>query len=172
MGQRSDRLLEILVGDQEPPEAEHELYMAGAVTVSPVIPEGQGESKVLLTTRAFWAGSATPQCAEYLGLLLGLRAVARHPDCATTRRVICWGDSAPIARHLEEGGEPTPDPRQLIPLVELARQLRAELAERFAMPVNVSNRDRSIEGEEDKLARAALRARAPALEGPGDGGIL
>ena len=65
-----------------------------------------------------------------------------------------------------------PYPWQVIPLFELLRQLRAQLAERLAMPVNLSNRDRSIEGEEDELARAALRAPAPALTGPGDGAIL
>ena len=78
---------------------------------------------MLVSKKGFVPGSYTPQqCAEYLSLLLGLEAVIKHLGCVQGRRAVTVGDSAPVVRHLHGGADPSPDSRQLVPLMELARR--------------------------------------------------
>ena len=96
--------------------------IAGAATVWLVKKREQSGCKVLVSKKGFVPGSYTPQCAEYLSLLLGLDAVIKHLGCVQGRRVVTVGDSAPVVRHLQGGADPSPDSRQLVPLMELARR--------------------------------------------------
>ena len=173
MGQRSDRLLEILVGDQEPPEAEHEQYMAGAVTVSPVTPEGQGESNVRVTTRAFlcWQCDVTvrgvpwsPPQRRCSGTAPGLRhSAARH-----LLRSFCSHREA-------SGGERRTDTRP--PAAESTRRAGAPAARRThrairdARELLESGSQHRGRGGEASRRRRRTDARRPAADSTRRAGV-
>merc|ERR1712137_1212943 len=139
--------------------------ISGATTVSLIVPKAQAtHSRIIFANHAYWAGQLTPQCAEYLGLLLGLQVVSEHPECLDGRRLVIWGDSQPIQHHLRDNRPPNADCGQLIPLVDEARVLLQAIEGRCVGQVEIRAVEHTRVGVEDRRARAALRNCEPVLD--------
>ena len=98
--------------------------VSGAATIS-LITDSKATSQDLFSGYIYIPGSFTTSCAEYLGLLLGLRQVAANVQCLTVKKICVIGSAESDNRHQEFFA---PSEESMVPLANAAKDLLKNLA--------------------------------------------